>query len=89
MRIESVETTLASLPLPGPAWGDTIHHVTHIELVVTDVRTDTGLVGTGFSYTSGVGGTTIKALLDKDLAPLVVGEEDLDVRHVVDRVAPG
>jgi L-alanine-DL-glutamate epimerase-like enolase superfamily enzyme len=75
LRIESVETTLASLPLPGPAWGDTIHHVTHIELVVTDVGTDTGLVGTGFSYTSGVGGTSLKALLDKDLAPLVLGQE--------------
>jgi L-alanine-DL-glutamate epimerase-like enolase superfamily enzyme len=75
LRIESVETILASLPLPGPAWGDTIHHVTHIEIVLADVRTDTGLVGTGFSYTSGVGGTTLKALLDKDLAPLVVGAE--------------
>ncbi len=75
MRIESVETILASLPLPGPAWGDTIHHVTHIEILLADVRTDTGLVGTGFSYTSGVGGTSLQALLDKDLAPLVVGEE--------------
>lgn len=74
MRIESVETILASLPLPGPAWGDTIHHVTHIEILLADVRTDTGLVGTGFSYTSG-GGTTLRALLDKDLAPLVVGQE--------------
>jgi L-alanine-DL-glutamate epimerase-like enolase superfamily enzyme len=75
LRIESVETILASLPLPGPAWGDTIHHVTHIEILVADVRTDTGLTGTGFSYTSGVGGTTLRALLDKDLAPLVIGQE--------------
>jgi L-alanine-DL-glutamate epimerase-like enolase superfamily enzyme len=75
LRIESVETILASLPLPGGAWGDSIHHVTHIEIVVADVRTDTGLVGTGFSYTSGVGGASIKALLDKDLAPCIVGAE--------------
>jgi L-alanine-DL-glutamate epimerase-like enolase superfamily enzyme len=75
LRIESVDTILASLPLPGGAWGDSIHHVTHIEVLVADVRTDTGLVGTGFSYTSGVGGTALKALLDQDLAPRVVGEE--------------
>jgi L-alanine-DL-glutamate epimerase-like enolase superfamily enzyme len=75
LRIESVETILARLPLPGPAWGDTIHHVTHIEIVVADVRTDTGLVGTGFSYTSGVGGTTLRALLEKDLAPCILGEQ--------------
>ena len=67
MKITSVETQLASLPLLGGAWGDSIHRVTHIEIVVTDVTTDTGLVGTGFSHTSGVGGTTIKALLERDI----------------------
>lgn len=74
MRIEAVETQLARLPLPGGAWGDAIHHVTHIELVVTDVTSDTGLTGTGFSYTSGTGGRTLKAMLDHDIAPFVIGE---------------
>ena len=31
MRIESVTTRLARLPIQGPHWGDTFHHVTHIE----------------------------------------------------------
>jgi L-alanine-DL-glutamate epimerase-like enolase superfamily enzyme len=75
VRIESVETLLASLPLLGGDWGDSIHHVTHIEILIADVRTDTGLVGTGLSYTGNVGGTSLKALLDKDLVPLVIGEE--------------
>ena len=74
MRIETVETQLARLPLPGGAWGDAIHHVTHIEIVVTDVTTDTGLVGTGFTYTSGVGGRTLKAMLEHDIAPFVIGQ---------------
>ena len=88
MRIESVETILASLPLPGRAWGDTIHHVTHIEIIVADVRTDTGLVGTGFSYTSGVGGTTLRALLDKDLAPLRRRRGGLAARPLAQVLAP-
>lgn len=75
MRIEAVESRLAALPLPRGPWGDTIHHVTHIEIIVTEVTTDTGLVGTGFSHSSGVGGTTIKALLDKDIGPHVIGRE--------------
>lgn len=75
LKITDVRTMLASLPLPGGPWGDTIHHVTHIEMVVTEVHTDTGLVGVGFSHTSGVGGTTIRALVEKDLAPFVVGRE--------------
>jgi L-alanine-DL-glutamate epimerase-like enolase superfamily enzyme len=75
VKIAQVETTLASLPLQGGAWGDTIHHVTHIEIIVCDVTTDTGLVGTGFSHTSGVGGTTIRAMIDNDIAPFVIGAE--------------
>ena len=60
MRIEAVETRLARLPLPGGAWRDAIQDVTHIEIVVTDVTSETGLVGTGFSYTGGVGGRTLR-----------------------------
>jgi L-alanine-DL-glutamate epimerase-like enolase superfamily enzyme len=74
MRIEAVETQLARLPLPGGGWRDAIQAVTHIELVVTDVTTDAGLVGTGFSYTGGVGGRTLKAMLDHDIAPFAIGQ---------------
>jgi L-alanine-DL-glutamate epimerase-like enolase superfamily enzyme len=73
MRIEAVETQLARLPLSSP-WRDAIQDVTHIELVVTDVTTDTGLTGTGFSYTGGMGGLTLKAMLEHDIAPFVTGQ---------------
>jgi L-alanine-DL-glutamate epimerase-like enolase superfamily enzyme len=75
VKITQVKSQLASLPLPEGPWGDSIHRVTHIEIIVTDVTTDTGLTGTGFSHTSGVGGTTIKALIDQDLGPYVIGSE--------------
>jgi L-alanine-DL-glutamate epimerase-like enolase superfamily enzyme len=74
MRIEAVETRLARLPLRHGAWQDAIQDVTHIELVVTDVTTETGLVGTGFAYTGGVGGRTLKAMLEHDIAPFVIGK---------------
>jgi L-alanine-DL-glutamate epimerase-like enolase superfamily enzyme len=73
VRIEAVETQLARLPLSSP-WRDAIQDVTHIELVVTDVTTDSGLTGTGFSYTGGMGGRTLKAMLDHDIAPFVTGQ---------------
>ena len=75
MRIASVETQLARLPLPRGPWGDTIHHVTHIEIVVTDVTSDSGLVGTGFTHTSGVGGETLATMLRRDIGPHVIGAE--------------
>jgi L-alanine-DL-glutamate epimerase-like enolase superfamily enzyme len=73
VRIVAVETQLARLPLSSP-WRDAIQDVTHIELVVTDVNTDSGLTGTGFSYTGGMGGRTLKAMLDHDIAPFVTGQ---------------
>jgi L-alanine-DL-glutamate epimerase-like enolase superfamily enzyme len=73
VRIEAVTTQLARLPLPGGGWADAIQNVTHIDVIVTDVTTDTGLVGTGFSYTSGTGSLALKAMLDHDIAPFVIG----------------
>lgn len=74
MRIESIELTLSRIPLPKGPWGDQIHHVTDIEIILADVITDTGLVGTGFSHTSGVGGRTMIAMLE-ELRPTLIGRE--------------
>lgn len=71
-RIDEVEITLARVPLPEGPWGDQIHRVTDIEVTVVDVRGDNGLVGTGFSHTSGMGAATIGALA-REIAPTVVG----------------
>jgi len=73
VKIASATTRLARLPIQGPHWGDTFHHVTHIEYCITEVTTDTGLRGVGFTHTSGVGGSTIKHVLDVELGPHVVG----------------
>ncbi len=74
MRIESVSTTHSRIPLLEGSWGDTIHHVTHLELIIAEIATDTGLVGTGYTYTSGYGGASIRAMIDADLALFVIGK---------------
>jgi len=75
VKIDSVTTRLARLPIQGAHWGDTFHHVTHIEYCLTEVRTDTGLSGIGFTHTSGVGGATLKHAIDVDLGPHLIGSE--------------
>jgi L-alanine-DL-glutamate epimerase-like enolase superfamily enzyme len=75
MKIASVKTRLARLPIQGGHWGDTFHHVTHIEYCITEVITDTGLRGIGFTHTSGVGGTTLQHVIDVELGPHVIGSE--------------
>ena len=81
VRIESVTSRLYRLP-PTLRWEDSTHHVSALEYVVTDIETDTGLVGTGLSYTTGVGGTAIVALVDDYCARMLVGEDALAIgRH--------
>jgi L-alanine-DL-glutamate epimerase-like enolase superfamily enzyme len=75
VKIKSVETQLAKLPILKGVWGDAIYPTTHIEMMVLDLTTDTGLTGTGFTYTSGVGTTALKAIVDRDLTPHVLGAE--------------
>ncbi|WP_270886067.1 mandelate racemase/muconate lactonizing enzyme family protein [Pedococcus sp. 5OH_020] len=74
MKIESIETMTTRLPILTGEWRDTIHHVTHIELVVVDVTSDTGVTGTGVSHTSGSGAKTIEAMI-LELADFLVGKE--------------
>lgn len=73
MRINHVDVQLSRLKLPKGDWGDQIHLVTHVEILLVDVTTDTGLTGTGFSHTSGVGGQTMRAMLN-ELIPELIGQ---------------
>jgi L-alanine-DL-glutamate epimerase-like enolase superfamily enzyme len=75
MRIASIETMVTRLPLLKGDWRDTIHHVTHIELVLCTITSDTGVVGTGISHTSGDGGKTIESVIKYSLTPFLVGRE--------------
>lgn len=80
--VSDVDVSLYKLPLPE-AMADAMHgeHVC-FELVLVCVTLDTGVVGTGYTYTGGVGGVAIKALLENDLAPFVMGREVNDVEGV-------
>jgi L-alanine-DL-glutamate epimerase-like enolase superfamily enzyme len=74
MKIVSVTSQLVSLPLLRGPWTDSIHHTTAIEIVVTDVATDTGLVGTGFTHTTAAGGPAVRTLIERGLTPFVIGQ---------------
>lgn len=74
MKIENIDVKLCRMKLPKGDWGDQINFVTHIEIILVDVTTDTGLTGTGFSHTSGVGGATIVSMLS-EVTPILIGQE--------------
>ena len=81
MRIESVTVEACRLP-PSVPWEDATNKVQGLELIFVELRTDTGLAGTGITYTVDVGGTAIRALVEDYLAQLVVGMDPLDYERI-------
>jgi L-alanine-DL-glutamate epimerase-like enolase superfamily enzyme len=75
MLITSLDVHVARYPLLTGTWKDLAGTSTHVEYVVVHLRTDAGLVGTGFSHTSGPGARTIASLVSDTLGPRLVGVE--------------
>jgi L-alanine-DL-glutamate epimerase-like enolase superfamily enzyme len=77
MRIESIQTAYYRIPLPP--MGDAGHGaIESEELITVEIRVD-GVSGHGYAYTIGRGGRAVRALIDHDLAPLLVGEDVSDI----------
>lgn len=81
MKIESLETKLYRIP-PTIPWEDSAFKVNGIEFVMVELTTDTGIKGIGWTYTIGVGGTSIKALIDDYFTPIVIGTDPLCISAV-------
>lgn len=73
MIIDHVTCQSYRIPLAKP-WGDQTHHITHIELLVTEIYSDSGRKGTGFAYSVGVGIKAVEALLKWDVIPKLIGQ---------------
>jgi L-alanine-DL-glutamate epimerase-like enolase superfamily enzyme len=85
MKITSATVEACRRP-PSSPWEDATNKVQGIEMIVLQLHTDTGLTGTGISYTVDIGGTAIKALAEDYLVPLVVGMDPLDYERIWSRM---
>lgn len=81
MKIESIVSRAYRMHL-REAWVSAKYHITHHELVRTDVITESGLTGTGWCTTIGVGGLSIAALLKAYVNPLLVGQDARDTERL-------
>lgn len=77
MKIERIETAYYRLPLE--AVGDAGHGLINSEELITLTLHAEGLEAHGYTYTIGRGGRAIKALIDDDLAPLLLGQNADDI----------
>jgi L-alanine-DL-glutamate epimerase-like enolase superfamily enzyme len=83
-RIVDVRTQLFRVPL-RQAMGDAKHGVhTHFELVTVTIRLADGSEGTGYTYTGGKGGRAIRAIVEHELAPFLVGRDGAEIDDIYD-----
>ncbi|MEP6679250.1 MAG: mandelate racemase/muconate lactonizing enzyme family protein [Betaproteobacteria bacterium] len=83
-RIADVHARLFVVPLPE-VMADARHgDHTHFQLVTTTVTLADGSEGTGYSYTGGKGGHAIRAMIEHDLAPALIGRDGRDVEAIHD-----
>lgn len=80
MKIDQIKTNYYRLPLE--AVGDAGHGLLDTEELITLTIHAEGLTGHGYSYTIGRGGHAIQALIDHDLAPLLLGQDARDIERL-------
>lgn len=80
MKIERIETDYYRLPLE--AVGDAGHGLLDTEELITLKLYAGGMLGHGYSYTIGKGGRAIKAVIDHDIAPAVIGRDATDIEGI-------
>ena len=72
MHIENLATKHYLLPLSHPMTDATHGVMTHFEVVLVEVTAESGLRGHGYTYTIGNGGAAIRALIERDLKPILL-----------------
>ncbi len=83
-QIKTINCTLFRVPLPE-VMNDAKHgDHTHFELVTTTIFLDDGTHGTGYTYTGGKGGHAIKAMVEHDIAPALIGKDASDIDALYD-----
>lgn len=82
--IKRIDCRLFKVPLPE-VMNDAKHgDHTHFELVTTTITLEDGSEGTGYTYTGGKGGHAIKAMVEFDLAPALLGKDGSDIDGLYD-----
>ena len=82
MKITSVRTVTVAVPLPRPIIMGAVRYDAR-EYVIVEVGTDEGLKGIGFGMTRDA---PVAALVDRNITPLVLGEDPRDTERLWHRV---
>ncbi|MEM7270911.1 MAG: mandelate racemase/muconate lactonizing enzyme family protein [Pseudomonadota bacterium] len=85
-HISSVTPRLFHVPLEEVLVDAKHGDHTHFELITTTVRCEDGSEGTGYTYTGGKGGYAVHAMIAKDLAGMLEGQNAADIDDLYDQM---
>lgn len=85
MKITQVQCRAFQLPLKERLISAKFT-LTHRELIVLTLETDTGLIGTGWCTTPGSGALAARALIESYLVPLLIGEDPRNNERIWNRL---
>ena len=74
MAIKTVRTDHYRIPLPVVLSDSTHGEIPAFEIVSVRITDEDGLEGVGYTYSVGRGGAAIHALIERDMAPDLIGE---------------
>lgn len=84
--IQKVGAQLFHVPL-DEVLVDAKHGIhTHFQLITTTITLADGTEGVGYTYTGGKGGHSIKAMIDHDLAPFLIGKDSENVEALYEEM---
>ena len=80
-KIERVELLIVDLK-PKVVRTDAIQAFVSQETPIVRITDKDGAVGTGYSYTIGTGGPAIMSLLERTLAPALIGRDGAEIERI-------
>ena len=86
MIIRDVRAQFYRIPLPVTLSDSTHGDITHFHLVVARVGDDEDVEGVGYTYTVDIGGDAIRSLIERDLAPVLLGQESDRIEQLWERM---
>ena len=86
MAIAALRADHYRIPLPVPLSDSTHGVISHFELITVRVTDREGAEGLGYTYTVGAGGGAVHALIARDLAPVLEGQDAGRIEHLWERM---
>lgn len=82
--IKNIDVRLFNVPL-AEILTDAKHGAhSHFELITATITLEDGSEGTGYTYTGGKGGHAIKAMIEHDLTPMLLGRDGSAIEELYD-----